>query len=140
MPRKQFRVRRLPSLHPVQQRLERVRVAGTEGRKLLLLRQSKNRHMRNLLAASLGKWCRCITPSPSGVATTQADDCKAMSVNVVIGLYLTLSPMILLTFYMLLKTFNKTKFVCNSNCHINYYVFCTKYITGNRLHSIVADT
>ena len=102
--------------------------------------QTPLRQLPIALAASLGKWCQCSAPSPPGAATTQTDECKAVSVNVVIGLYLTLSPMFLFTLYGLLGTFNKTNFVCNSNCHRSYYVFRTNNITGNQLHSMVADT
>ena len=48
----------------------------------------------------------CLAPVPSGAATMQADDCKAVSVDVFTEMYLSMSPIFLLTFNMVLDTYN----------------------------------
>lgn len=58
---------------------------------------------------------------------TRVDNCKAVSVKVITGLYLMVSPKCCLTFSVILETDNDIEFGCNNNCHSNYYLFHTSY-------------
>ena len=53
---------------------------------------------------ALAKWC--FAPSPAGAATTQAADCKAVSVDVFTGLSLTIFTIFWLTLKIILDAFN----------------------------------